>query len=53
MELKTKLLQVTKEKEELARKSIVEVSPLASQPIDTIELIRSLAQISLKDKEIS
>lgn len=53
MQLKAKLLQVTKEKEELASKSIVEVSPPASQQIDTIELTRSLAQASLKDKEIS
>ena len=43
MELKAKLLQVTKEKEELANKSIVEVSSATSQPIDTMELTRSLA----------
>jgi hypothetical protein len=53
MELKVKLLRVTKEKEELASKIIVEVSPPASQQIDTTELTRSLAQVSLKDKEIS
>jgi len=53
MELKAKLLQVTKEKEELAKKSMFEASPTTSQPIDTVELIKSLAHISLKDKEIS
>ena len=35
MELKARLLQVTKEKEELASKSIVEVSPSTSKQIDT------------------
>ena len=53
MELEAKSLQVTKEKEELANKSIVEASPTASLPIDTTELTRFLAQVSLKDKEIS
>lgn len=53
MELKAKLLQVTKEKEELANISLVEASPTASQPIDTTKLTRSLAQVSLEDKEIS
>ena len=53
MELKAKLLQVTKEKEELAGKGLVEVSPSTSQQVDTTELTRSLAQVSLKEKEIS
>ena len=53
MELKSMLLQVTKEKEELANKSIVEVSPSTSQPIDTTKLTRPLAQVSLRDKYIS
>ena len=53
MELKAKLLQVTKEKEELASKSIIEVSPPSSQQIDTTKLTRSLTHISSKDKEIS
>ena len=47
------MLQVTKEKEELANKGVVEVSPSTSQPVDTTELTRSLAQVSLKEKEIS
>ena len=51
--LKAKLLQVTKEKEELASKGVVEVSPSTSQQVDTIKLTRSLAQVSLKEKEIS
>ena len=53
LELKAKLLQVTKEKEELANKGVVEVSPSTSQQVDTTELTRSLAQVSLKEKEIS
>ena len=53
MELKAKLLQVTKEKEDLANKSMVEASPTTSQPIDAIELTKSLAQVSLKYKDIS
>ena len=53
LELKAKLLQVTKEKEELVNKSVVEVPPSTSQPVDTTELTRSLAQVSLKEKEIS
>ena len=38
MELKAKLLQVTKEKEDLASKSVVEVTTSTSHQIDTIEL---------------
>ena len=53
MELKSKLLQVTKEKEELVNKSEVEVPPSTSQPVDTTKLTRSLAQVSLKGKDIS
>ena len=53
MELKSKLLQVTKEKEELAKKGIVEASPTTSQPIYTMELTRFLAQVSLKDTYIT
>ena len=43
MELKSKLLQVTKEKEDLASKSLVEVTTSISHQIDTIELTESLA----------
>ena len=53
LELKAKLIQVTKEKEELLNKSVVEVPPSTSQPVDTNELTRPLAQVSLKEKEIS
>ena len=56
MELKAKLLQVTKEKDdlvtekdEIANKTIVEAPPSTSQPVDTTELTRSLAQVSLKE----
>ena len=44
---------MTKEKEDLVNKGVVEVPPLTSQPIDTTELTRSLAQVSLKETEIS
>ena len=60
MELKAKVLQVTKEKEDLAKEKNELISqrtieePLAiSQPIDTNELAESMAQVSLKEKEIS
>lgn len=53
MELNAKLIQVIKEKEDLVNKSIVEVSASTSHQIDTVELTRSLAQVSLKEKEIS
>ena len=60
MELKAKLLQVTKEKDDLAKekyeldsKKVVEVLPSTSQSVDTTKLTRSLAQVSLKEKEIS
>ena len=53
MELKSKLLHVTKDKEDLASKSVVEVTASTSHPIDTTEVTESLAQVSLKEKEIS
>lgn len=53
MELKAKLLHVTKEKEDLASKSVVEVTASTSHQIDAIELVESLAHMSLKEKEIS
>ena len=52
MELKAKLLQVTKEKEDLASKSVVEITTSTSHQIDTTKLVESLAQVSLKEKEI-
>lgn len=60
MELNAKLLQVTKVKEDLAKekdefvnKRVVEVPSSTSHLVDTTELTRSLAQVSLKEKEIS
>ena len=60
MELKAKVLQVTKEKEYLAREKndltsqISVQEPLAVvQPIDANEVAESMAQVSLKEKEIS
>lgn len=60
MELKAKVLQVTKEKEDLAKENdeltsqISVQAPLAIvQPIDANELAESMAQVSLKEKEIS
>ena len=37
----------------MIKKGAVEIVPLAPQPVDTEELTRSLAQVSLKDKEIT
>ena len=60
MELKAKVLQVTKEKEDMAKEKdeltsqISVQEPLAIvQPIDANELAESMAQVSLKEKEIS
>ena len=60
MELKAKVLQVTKEKEDLAKEKdeltsqILFQAPLAIvQPIDANELAKYMAQFSLKEKEIS
>ena len=53
LELKAKFLQVTKEKEELDNKGVAEVSPSTSQQVDTIDLTRSLAQVTLKENDIS
>lgn len=60
MELKAKVLQITREKEYLAKESnelisqrIVEEPLAISHPIDTNELVESMAQVSLKEKEIS
>lgn len=37
----------------MVKKGAVEIVPVASQPVDTEELTRSLSQVSLKDKEIN
>ena len=55
MELKEKVLQITKEKEYLAkekngliRQRTIEEPLAISQPIDTNELVESMAHVSLK-----
>ena len=53
LDLKSELLKVTWEKEELMKKSIVEVAPINPQPINTEEIKRSMEQLSLKDGEIT
>lgn len=60
MEFKAKVLHVTKEKEDLAKENddltsqISVQEPLAvAHPIDDNELAESMAQVSLKEKEIS
>lgn len=53
LDLKSKLLQGSREKQELMNKEAVEIVPITSQPVDTEELIRSLSQVSLKEKEIT
>ena len=53
LDLKSKLLQVAHEKQELMNKAIVEIVHITSQPVDTEELTRSLSQVSLKEKEIT
>ena len=57
---KAKIFQVNKEKDDLAKerdelvnKRVVEEPPSTAQLVDTIELTESLAQVSLKEKEIS
>ena len=60
MELKEKVLQVTKEKEHLAKEKneltshiLVQDPLVVVQPIDANELAEYMAQVSLKEKEIS
>ena len=60
MELKAKVLQITKEKEDLAKEKdeltsqiAIQVPLAIVQPIDANELAESMAQVSLKEKEIS
>ena len=50
--LKSKLLQVEQEKQELASKVASRIVPIATQDIDAKGLANSLSQISLKEKEI-
>ena len=53
LNLKYKLLKVTHEKEELIKKSIVEVASINPQPINTEEITKYLEHVSLKDEEIT
>lgn len=60
MELKAKVLQITKEKEDLTKEKDELISqrsglePLAiSQPVDATELADYMSQVSLNEKEIS
>ena len=53
LDLKSKLLQEVHEKQEMVKKGAVEIVLVASQPVDTKELTRSLSQVSLKDAEIT
>ena len=60
MEFKAKALQITKEKEDLAKERnelfsqrTTEEPRAISDPIDTNELVESMVQVSLKEKEIS
>lgn len=50
LDLKSKLLQEEWEKKELMNKVAYQIVPIASQAVDTEELIRSLSQVSLKEK---
>ena len=53
LDLKSKLLQVEQEKQELESKVSSHIVPIATQDIDAEGLVDSLSQISLKEKEIS
>ena len=53
LELKAKLLQVTKVNEDLISQR-VSYEPLAiTQPIDNVELVDYMSRVSLKEKEIT
>lgn len=53
LDLKSKLLQAVQEKQEMVNKGAVDIVPVASQPVDTEELIRYMSQVYLKEKEIT
>ena len=60
MELKAKVLHVTKEKEDLAKEKNELINQISVQeplavvhPIDSNESVESMTQVSLKEKEIS
>ena len=50
-QVKGQVVVGTKEKEELSRRDLVEVSSSTAQQVDTKKLTRSLAQVSLKKKK--
>ena len=53
LDLKSKLLQAEQEKQELAYKVAAHIVPIATQAMDTEELIVSLSHVSLKEQDIS
>lgn len=53
LDLKSKLLQVEQEKQELENKVANHIVPISSQAVDTEELTISLLQVPLKEKDIS
>ena len=48
LDLKSKLLQATQEKQELMNKAVVEIVLVTSQPVDIEEMTQSLSQVTLK-----
>ena len=50
LDLKSKLLQVEHEKQELMNKVVDHIVPIVSQAVDTKELTISLSKVSLKEK---
>jgi hypothetical protein len=53
LDLKYKFLQAIQENQEIIKKGLVEIVALNPQPVDTEELIRTLAEVPLKDQEIT
>ena len=53
MDLKAKVLQITKEKDELISQRPSHEPLAISQPVDATELANYMSQVSLNQKEIS
>ena len=53
MDLKSKLLQVEQDKQELANKVAPHIVPISTQAVDIEELTISLSQVPLKEQDIS
>ena len=53
MEIKAKVLQITKEKDELISQRTSHEPLTISHLVDAIELVDYMSQVSLKEKEIS